>query len=253
MTVGPMLDVQDLSKDFGQFHALTAVSFAVRSGEFVGLLGPNGAGKSTTLHMLLGFILPTSGTIRIFGLDPLAQREAVLSRVNFVSPYVGFPARLTVFENLSVYARLYGLRGYRPGVLRLLEHFGIDDCRDVPFARHSSGEAARVALCKAFLNQPEFLILDEPLASLDPHAALQTIERLCSLQQQQGTAVLYTSHNMAQIEAVCNRVIFLDRGCVIADGSPIEVTRRMVDPARATPALREVFLSLGGRRARESA
>ena len=248
-----LLEVSALTKDFGGFRALDAISFSVGPGEIVGLLGPNGAVKSTTVHALLGFILPTSGTIRLFGMDPLKHREAVFARVNLISPYVGFPPRLTVFENLLVYARLYGLNDGRRTIRELLDVLGIDDLRDTPFSRLSSGEATRVGLCKAFLNDPDFLVLDEPLANLDPHAALQVKARLVEMQRERGTAILYTSHNMAQVEELCDRVIFLDRGRIVAHGTPIDVTREMLGEDREAPALREVFLSLGGRRPRESA
>jgi ABC-2 type transport system ATP-binding protein len=248
-----LLEVVELTKDFGNFRALDAISFTVRAGAIVGLLGPNGAGKSTTVHSLLGFIMPSSGRIRMFGLDPLKHREAALSRVNFISPYVGFPTRLTVFENLFVYAKLYGLRNGRAAIRDLLHLFSIDDLHDKPFSRLSSGEAARVGLCKAFLNEPDFIILDEPLANLDPYAAVQVKQVLLDMQRLRGTTILYTTHNMAQAEELCDRVIFLDRGRIIADGSPIEVTRQLLSQDSDAPALREIFLSLGGRRLHETA
>ena len=246
-----LLEIADLTKDFGGFRAVDGVSFCVRAGEIVGLLGANGAGKSTTVHMLLGFILPTAGRIRLFGLDPLQHREAVMTRVNFISPYVGFPMRLSVFENLLVYAKLYAVQNARAKIGDLLDLFDIADVANKRYAQLSSGEATRVGLCKAFLNDPDLLILDEPLASLDPRAAAHVKQLL--VERQRRLTVLLTSHNMIHVEEICPRVIFLDRGRVVADGSPLEVTRTMLSAERTVPALREIFLSMDGRKARESA
>ncbi|HEX4077344.1 MAG TPA: ABC transporter ATP-binding protein [Rhizomicrobium sp.] len=248
-----LLEIADLTKDFGGFRAVDGVSFSIRAGEIVGLLGANGAGKSTTVHMLLGFILPSAGRIRLFGLDPLHHREAVMTRVNFMSPYVGFPMRLSVFENLLVYAKLYAVPNARAKIGDLLDLFDIADVANKRYAQLSSGEATRVGLCKAFLNDPDFLILDEPLASLDPRAAVHVKQLLVERQRQRGLTVLLTSHNMFHVEEICRRVIFLDRGRVVADGSPLDVTRTMLSSARTVPALREIFLSMSGRKARESA
>jgi ABC-2 type transport system ATP-binding protein len=248
-----LLEITDLTKKFGHYCALDRVSFAVRAGEIVGLLGPNGAGKSTTVHTVLGFIRPSSGQIRLFGMDPLIHRETVFARLNFTSPYVGFPMRLTVFENLFLYAKLYGISNSHAAIRNLLQRLCIDDLCHKPFWQLSSGEAARVRLCKVFHNEPEFIILDEPLANLDAHAANQIWQFLLDMQRQRSTSILYTSHNMAQAEELCNRVIFLDRGRVVADGTPIEVTKWMLDQDHDRPALGKVLLSLSERGRRETA
>jgi ABC-2 type transport system ATP-binding protein len=242
-----VLRVDRLTKIFGSFKAVDDVSFRVAAAETVGLLGANGAGKSTTIHMLLGIIRPTAGEICLFGMDPSRHREAVFARLNFTSPYVGFPPRLTVRENLMVYARLYNIRNGRTKIGELMGLFGVDRLADTPVARLSSGETSRVGLCKALLNDPELLLLDEPLASLDPHGAAEVQQILIRIQRQHGTAILYTSHNMAQVEQLCTRIVFMSRGRVIARGSPIEVTRQLLREDRDAPALDEVYMRIGRR------
>jgi ABC-2 type transport system ATP-binding protein len=236
-----LLQVEHLIKDFGPFRAVDDVSFSISEGETVGLLGVNGAGKSTIIHMIIGMILPSAGEIRIFGKDPQRHREAVFARMNFISPYVGFPVRLTVRENLLVYARLYNVRDRNRKVAELMRQFGIEEVANTPMGRLSSGETSRVGLCKALLNDPELLLLDEPLASLDPHAAAEVQQILLERQRQHGTAILYTSHTMSHVEQICRQIVFLNRGRVIARGTPIEVTRQVLREDRDVPALDEVF------------
>jgi ABC-2 type transport system ATP-binding protein len=237
-----VLEVDHLTKDFASSRVVDGVSFDMGEGEIVGLLGPNGAGKSTTIHMLLGLIEPTSGTIRMFGKSLRHHREEIFGEINMASPYAGFPNRLTVFENLMVYARLYGVRD-RPAKIRsLLGLLGIEDLEKKPMLQLSFGEVARVRLCKALLNDPKLLLLDEALGGLDPYAAMLAKEALLQLQRQRGTAILYTSHNMADVEEMCSRVIFLRRGRVIAMGGPVEVTRAILRENRTRPALSEAFI-----------
>jgi ABC-2 type transport system ATP-binding protein len=237
-----LVEIEHLSKSFGDFTAVSDVSFAVRRGEIVGLLGPNGAGKTTTLQMLLGIIAPSAGSIRMFGLDFERHREEILQRVNFTSPYVAFPFRLTVLENLRVFARIYAIADARRRIGELLTMFGIEKLRDKPIARLSSGENTRVGLAKALMNDPEVLLLDEPTAYLDPEIAHDVKEILLRAQRERGTTILYTSHNMFEVERLCTRLIFLHRGRIIADGSPIEVTQAILREERQQPALEEVFL-----------
>jgi len=241
------LEISGITKSFDGFLAVNKVSFDIRKGQIVGLVGPNGAGKSTIVHMILGLIAPNEGQIRIFGLDPRRHREEAFQRLNFMSPYVGFPNRLTVFENLSVYARLYNVKNRKDVIHELLRRFSIADLRDKPMVGLSSGEVTCVGLCKVFINDPDLLILDEPFASLDPHAAVQVKDMLLDMQNRRKITVLHTSHNMSQVEELCDRVILLDHGRVVADGTPIDVTRRFLQQDRQTPALREVVLLLGGR------
>jgi ABC-2 type transport system ATP-binding protein len=237
-----LLDVQHLTKRFGDFTAVDDVSFAVDRGEIVGLLGPNGAGKTTTLHMLLDLITPTSGDIRVFG-KPFAQhRDEILQQMNFTSPYVAFPYRLTVMENLRVFARLYDIARPERRIVEMLQLFGVEDLKHKPVARLSSGENTRVGLCKAMMNNPRLLLLDEPTAYLDPEIAWQVKQVMLRVQREFGTAILYTSHNMLEVERMCNRIVFLNHGRVIASGSPIEITQAILKEERSEPALEEVFM-----------
>jgi ABC-2 type transport system ATP-binding protein len=237
-----LIEVENLSKRFGDFTAVDGVSFDVRPGEIVGMLGPNGAGKTTTIHMILGLITPSAGEVRIFGKSMRTYRAEILAEVNFTSPYVAFPYRLTVLENLNVFARIYGVVRPRERIAEMLELFGITDLRDKPIARLSSGENTRVGLAKAMLNDPRLLLLDEPTAYLDPEIAYQVKEVMLRAQRERGTTILYTSHNMAEVEKMCSRIVFLNHGRVIAIGSPIEITHAILKEERDEPALEEVFL-----------
>ncbi|MGA7340239.1 MAG: ABC transporter ATP-binding protein [Terracidiphilus sp.] len=239
-----VLEVSDLTKSFGNFTAVDGVSFSMARGEILGLLGPNGAGKTTTTHMVMGLMSPTRGEVRIFG-EPLElNREQTLLKMNLASPYVSFPPRLTVFENLMIYALLYGVRKPSEKIAEVLRLFDIEYIRDKMFVRLSSGEGTRVGLAKAFINDPLLLLLDEPTAYLDPYAALHVRQTLLHAQKEYGTTVLYTSHNMAEVEEVCNRIVFLHHGRLIASGSPIEVSRAILKKDLTRPELQEVYLRL---------
>jgi ABC-2 type transport system ATP-binding protein len=248
-----LVEIDHLTKSFGKFIAIDDVSFEVRPGEIVGLLGPNGAGKTTTIHMILGLISPTSGEVRIFGKRFEEHRQEILEQMNFTSPYVAFPVRLTVFENLMVFARMYNVRDPRVKIAELTKLFGIEGLTNKPVSRLSSGETTRVGLCKAFMNDPKLLLLDEPTAYLDPQIAAQVKQILLDMQRERGTTILYTSHNMAEVEKMCSRIIFLSRGRVIASGSPIEVTQTILKEDRDEPALEEVFLHVAQRQTNEAA
>jgi ABC-2 type transport system ATP-binding protein len=237
-----LLSVKNISKRFGDFTAVEGVSFGVKKGEIVGMLGPNGAGKTTTIHMILGLITPSGGEVEIFGMPMETRREEILERVNFTSPYVAFPYRLTVLENLRVFALIYGVANPEKKIAELLEMLGVAALRDRPITRLSSGENTRVGLCKALMNDPELLLLDEPTAYLDPEIAASVKTILLDRRDKLGTTIIYTSHNMAEVEKMCDRIVFLHRGRVIADGTPIEVTRHLLADERDAPALEEVFL-----------
>src|SRR4029077_4868835 len=217
-----------------------------------GLVGPNGAGKTTIIHVVLGLISPNAGAVSLFGTSLDTHREQILQRLNFTSPYMAFPARLTVLENLTVFARIYNVQNPLTKVTELLERFAIGHLKNTPISRLSSGETTRVGLCKAFLNDPELLLLDEPTAYLDLQAALQIREVLLDLQRSYGTTILYTSHNMHEVQRICDRIIFLNHGSVIASGTPIEEPRRILREDREVPALDEVFLRVVERRSREA-
>ncbi len=246
-----IVSVERLTKTFGTFKAVDDITFSLQPGEIVGLVGPNGAGKTTTIHMMLGLISPSAGTIRIFGKEVEKDREDVLQRLNFTSPYMAFPMRLTVLENLAVYARIYKVPDPLARITGLLERFGIGHLKNKPVSRLSSGENTRVALCKGFLNDPELLLLDEPSAYLDPQAAIQVREILLGLQRLRGTTIVYASHNMREVQRACNRVIFLNHGRIIASGTAIEVTREILRENREVPALEEVFVHIAQRRRHE--
>ncbi len=252
-----LIEIDHLTKRFGkgpaQFIAVDDVSFEVRPGEIVGLLGPNGAGKTTTIHMILGLISPTSGQVRIFGKPFDTHRQEILELMNFTSPYVAFPVRLTVFENLMVFARMYDIREPRAKIADLAKLFGIEAMLRKPVSRLSSGETTRVGLCKAFMNDPKLLLLDEPTAYLDPQIAGHVKQILLDMQRERGTTILYTSHNMAEVEKMCSRIIFLSRGRVLASGTPIEVTQTILKEDRDEPALEEVFLHVAQRQTNEAA
>jgi ABC-2 type transport system ATP-binding protein len=248
-----LVEIDHLTKAFGKFVAVNDVSFEVRPGEIVGLLGPNGAGKTTTIHMILGLISPSAGEVRIFGKRFEAHRTEILEQMNFTSPYVAFPVRLTVYENLRVFARMYNVRDARGKIAELARLFGIEALLRKPMSRLSSGETTRVGLCKAFMNDPKLLLLDEPTAYLDPQIAAHVKSVLLDMQRERGTTIIYTSHNMAEVEKMCSRIVFLSRGRVLACGTPTEVTRTILKEDRAEPALEEVFLHVAQRQANEAA
>jgi ABC-2 type transport system ATP-binding protein len=247
-----LVTVERLTKTYGNFKAVDDVSFVVQAGEIAGLVGPNGAGKTTIIHMMLGLIAPDAGGVSLFGKSLEADREQILQRLNFTSPYMAFPARLTVFENLKVFAKIYNVRDPAAKIVELLERFGIGRLKNKPISRLSSGETTRVGLCKAFLNDPELLLLDEPTAYLDHQAALQVREILLDLQRTYGTTVLYTSHNMHEVQRMCTRIIFLSHGRIVTTGTPIEVTRKILKEDRDAPALDEVFIRIAGRQPDEA-
>ncbi len=218
-----VVEVEGLSKTFNGVAAVEGVSFRIHRGEIVGLLGPNGAGKTTIIQMLLGVLTPTAGTVRLFGLDVHRHRESVLGRVNFSSTYVSLPYSLTVTENLRVFARLYRLPHPEARIRELLQRFELEPTAHQLVRGLSSGQLTRLCLAKALLNRPEVLFLDEPTASLDPDMAEKTRRLLRDVRAQEHTAMLYTSHNMREMEQMCDRILFLHRGRIIAAGTPREV------------------------------
>ncbi|MDI6699233.1 MAG: ABC transporter ATP-binding protein [Candidatus Saccharicenans sp.] len=223
-----LLQVRNLSKTFNSFQAVKSVSFELYPGEILGLLGPNGAGKTTIIHMLLGLTSPTSGEIRIFGMNPLKsrEREKILNRMNFSSTYVAMPYSLTLRESLTVFAGLYGVKEARARISYLIEQFDLKDVADRPVRTLSSGQMTRLNLAKAFINQPEVMLLDEPTASLDPDIADRTRSYLLEMKQTKKMAILYTSHNMQEMEEISDRLLFLHHGEIIARGTPEELVSR---------------------------
>lgn len=219
----PITEVSCLCKRFGRVTALDSLSLRVYRGEILGILGPNGAGKTTAIHCMLGLITPSSGSIRIMGLDIAKHRRQILQRVNFSSAYTALPANLTVYENLVVFARLYGMKDASKKIAGLLELFEIKETSDRLTGSLSSGQQTRLNLCKAFLNDPEILFLDEPTASLDPDIAAKVRTRLHELQVERGSTMIYTSHNMREVEEMCDRVVFLAKGRIVMQGPPAAI------------------------------
>jgi ABC-2 type transport system ATP-binding protein len=224
----PVLVVSELTKVYPGRPPTTAVdrlSFALGQREVLGLLGPNGAGKTTTIQMLLSTLRPTSGEISYFGQSLRTARAAILAQVGFASAYSRLPRRLTVIENLDVFARLYGLRaGERASRIReLLARFGVWDLRRRSMESLSAGQATRVMLAKAFLARPRVALLDEPTASLDPDIAVEVRAFVRSQRDEEGASIVFTSHNMDEVAQLCDRVIFLDRGRIAASGHPDEL------------------------------
>lgn len=216
------VEVRGLIKRYGNVVAVNTISFKVKSGITCGLLGGNGAGKTTTIALLLGLLSPTDGEIYVLGVEMRRDRYAVLPRMNFSSPYVDLPQRLTVAQNLKVYAKLYGIENI-PRRLRKLGHeLEIGDFMARPYQTLSAGQKTRVALAKALLNNPSVLLLDEPTASLDPDSADRIRTYLEAYQNQNSATVLLASHNMREVERLCDDVVMLRRGSIV-DQAPPEV------------------------------
>jgi ABC-2 type transport system ATP-binding protein len=221
-----VVEVETLLKTFRGHTAVDHLSLTVRKGEIVGLLGPNGAGKTTLIHMLLGLIRPESGAVRMFGLEMPRRRQEILARSNFSSAYVQLPLSLTPRQNLKVFGRLYGVRGLDARIDELLARFEIAAMADKPTRAMSAGQISRLNLAKALLNDPELLLLDEPTASMDPDIADKTRQILRDIQRERGMAVLYTSHNMREVERLADRVLFMHHGRLVAEGTPQELLAR---------------------------
>jgi len=242
----PVIEVKNLKKSFDNFVAVNNVSFSVAGGEIFGFLGPNGAGKTTLIQLLLGLITPTAGEIKILGMDLIKDREAILSQVNFSSSYVSLPTSLTLWENLSVFAKLYGVQNPKDKIESLLALFEINRIKDSLTRNLSSGQQTRLSLAKALLNSPKIIFLDEPTASLDPDIADKTRALLKSIRNESGTTILYTSHNMKEMQEISDRIVFLDKGEIIACGTPNEIIKNFGEEN-----LEDVFLQIA-RRSKET-
>ena len=246
----PAVTVDQLVKTYNATRAVEGISFALAAGSVTGLLGGNGAGKTTTIAMILGLVAPTSGTINVLGAEMPRQRYQVLHRVNFESPYMDMPHRLTVRQNLKVFGQLYAVEALADRIGSLARELDLVEFLDRPVGKLSAGQKTRVALAKALINSPDLLLLDEPTASLDPDTADWVRERLERFRKQRGATVLLASHNMAEVERLCERVIIMKRGRIEDDDTP---QRLLIRYGRET--LEEVFLDVarGRGQAREAA
>lgn len=223
------MEVKNLKKEFNGFMAVDDISFNIKKGEILGFLGPNGAGKTTTIMMLLGLTRPTSGEIKIFGMDLEKERQKILQKVNFSSAYTTFSGRLTLEEYLLVMANLYEVKNQKEKIKSLLEAFELYDLRKELAQNLSSGQGTRLSLCKAFLNDPDLLFLDEPTASLDPDIAKKVREYLYKIRSEKNISMLFTSHDMQEITEMCDRVIFLQNGKIVASDTPLNLTKLVKD------------------------
>jgi ABC-2 type transport system ATP-binding protein len=240
----PAIEVDTLVKTYKGVVAVDGLTFAIPRGSVTGLLGGNGAGKTTTIGMMMGLILPTSGAVRVLGVDMIHDRHRVLARMNFESPYVDMPHRLTVRQNLQVFGRLYAVADVRARIASLAKSLALEDFLDRRAGALSAGQKTRVALAKALINEPQVLLLDEPTASLDPDTADWVRTHLEDYRRRVGATILLASHNMAEVERLCDRVIMLKQGRIVGDGTPAELLARY-----ARSNLEEVFLDLArGRR-----
>jgi len=235
----PVLRVESLRKHYGAIEAVKGITFHVCPGEIVGLLGVNGAGKTTTISMILGVLEPTAGSIHIGSVDLLRHRSRALSCTNFAAVYAPLPGNLTVYQNLRVFALLYGVHNFAARLEEVLDAFDLHRFRDTKCGLLSSGEQTRVGLAKAMLNRPQVLLLDEPTASIDPASAKDIRSTIRSFAARTQTGVLWTSHNMYEVEEVCSRVMFLSQGEIILEGDP-----RALPAEYGKSTLEELFISV---------
>jgi ABC-2 type transport system ATP-binding protein len=251
MLAPPAIEVEDLVKIYKNTRAVDGISFTLPVGSVTGLLGGNGAGKTTTIAMILGLVIPSGGTVRVLGAEMPRQRYRVLHRMNFESPYIDMPHRLTVRQNLTVFGRLYGVEDLKGCIAHIAEQLDLTEFLDRATGKLSAGQKTRVALAKALVNAPDVLLLDEPTASLDPDTADWVRSRLEVYRAERGATVLLASHNMLEVERLCERVIIMKRGRIEDDDTPHRLLQRY---GRET--LEEVFLDVArgrGEAAREAA
>ena len=234
-----ILEVKNLTKTYDGLEAVKGVSFSIGSGEIVGLLGPNGAGKTTTTDMILGLLEPTGGTISVFGKDLKKHKSEILQEMNFAAVYAQLPGNLTVRENLFIFALLYGVPDSKNTVQRFIKDFDLERFANTRVGFLSSGEQSRVNLAKALLNSPRLLLLDEPTASLDPSTAQIMRSRIKDYVLSNKSAILWTSHDMYEIEAVCNRVLFISHGKILLEGDP-----RQLPSQYGKKNLEDLFISV---------
>jgi ABC-2 type transport system ATP-binding protein len=244
----PAIAVAGLAKTYGNVQAVAGIDFTVPQGSVTALLGGNGAGKTTTIAMLLGLLKPSSGGITVLGTDMLRNRHAVLPRLNFSSPYVDLPHRLTVRQNLRVFAQLYDVPEPKQRIAQLAQKLDFTALLDRPAGALSAGQKTRVALAKALINGPELLLLDEPTASLDPDTADWVRGLLEDYRAERGATILLASHNMAEVERLCDQVLMMKQGRIVDRGTPAELIQRY-----GRDDLEEVFLDIARGRGKAAA
>ncbi len=233
------LKAEGLTKEYGSLRAVDNISFSVDRGQIVGLLGPNGAGKSTTINMILGILQPTSGVVEIFGKNMAGHRSVISQDINFAAVYAHMPPNLTVYQNLRVFGLLYSVRNLKQRLSDLLREFNLTEFAHIKAGLLSSGEMTRLSLAKAVINDPHLLLLDEPTASLDPSVAMHIRDMIKDYVTRTQTAVLWTSHNMREIETVCDHVLFLSRGQILLSGDP-----RLLPSEYGKKDLEELFIAV---------
>jgi ABC-2 type transport system ATP-binding protein len=239
MSAAPVLKTTDLCKSYGALRAVDGVSFEVRPGEIVGLVGPNGAGKTTVINMVLGVLAPTSGRILIEDLDVARSRSQALARTNFAAVYAPLPGNLTVEQNLRIFGMIYDAPDLKARIRSLLQEFDLERFAKTKCGVLSSGEQTRVALAKAMLNRPRLLLLDEPTASIDPATAREIRAHIQRIAADGGGGILWTSHNMYEVEEVCDRVLFISHGRILLQGEPEALVK-----AHGASSLEDLFVTV---------
>ena len=222
-----ILQVKNLTKNYSSFCAVDNISFVVPKGKVIGLLGPNGAGKTTTIQTLLGITLANGGMIRYFGKDFFTNREWCLARINFTSSFNNLQGRITVWENLLVFAYLYSVKDPEKKIMELISYFEVEDLLHKRFVTLSAGQKTRINLIKSLINDPKLILMDEPTAALDPDIADKTLSLIEEMRKSKALSILYTSHDMAEVTRICDEVIFLDRGKIVAHDTPLGLTKRI--------------------------
>lgn len=244
----PAIAVHDLVKTYRLVTAVSGINFAVERGAVVGLLGGNGAGKTTTIAIIMGLVLPTRGTATVLGVDMARDRHKVLHRINFESPYVEMPKRLTVRQNLKVFGALYNVENISERIEELAAALDLKDFLDRPSGQLSAGQKTRVALAKALVNNPDVLLLDEPTASLDPDTADWVRSHLERYRNERCASILLASHNMPEVERLCDQVVMMKEGKIVDHGAPAELIARY-----GRQNMEEVFLDVARDRKRQFA
>ena len=234
-----IIEIINLSKKFNNFSAIDNISFKIRNPGILGLLGTNGAGKTTLMGMILGLIQPTFGKIRIFDQEYSFNKYDILKKINYESPYIDLPKKLTVKQNLILYARLYGVENHLEKIMKLSDSIKILDILDKKFGNLSAGQKTKVGICKALINSPELLLLDEPTASLDPETSIFVRDFLLNYQKKTQSAIIIASHNMQEVESICDRIIILNKGKIMFDEKTNELIKK-----EKSKSLEDFFLNL---------